>query len=167
MTQFLNEKLVSQSELSFLTKLVDKQLSAADEVDRLEEELKEAKKKYNHVRQEEIPDFLSQFGISEIKLADGRKVKVKPDVSVTIKDHKAFYDFLRKRHDDAIIKNMLEMESPPGELVDELMDRGYTFSYNEKIHGQTLKAYFRSFLEVGDKPPDSVNVFTYSITSIK
>lgn len=167
MTQFLNEKLISQSELSYLAELVDKQISAESEVEKLEEELAEAKKKYNHVRQEEIPDFLKQFGISELKLADGRKVTVKEDVNVTVKDHKAFYDFLRKRHDDSIIKNMLEMESPPGELVDELMDRGYVFSYNEKIHGQTLKAYFRKFLEVGDTPPDSVNVFTYSITKIK
>lgn len=167
MTQFLNEKLISEGELSYLSELVEKQLAAAAEVNQLEEDLKEAKKRYNHVRQEEIPNFLSQFGISEIKLADGRKVIVKQDVSVTIKDHKSFYDFLRTRHDDSIIKSTLEMETPPDELVDELMNRGYIFSCDEKIHGQTLKAYFREFLELGETPPDSVNVFTYSVTNIK
>lgn len=167
MTQFLNEKLISEGELSYLAELVEKQTACKSEVEQLEEDLKEAKKRYNQVRQEEIPNFLSQFGISEIKLADGRKVIVKQDVSVTIKDHKAFFDFLRKRHDDSIIKKMLEMESPSGELVDELINRGYIFSLDEKIHGQTLKAYFREYLELGETPPDSVNVFTYSVTNIK
>ncbi|MHA1302167.1 MAG: gp33 family protein [Candidatus Heimdallarchaeaceae archaeon] len=167
MTQFLNEKLITQSELTHLSELVEKQLTYEDEIKNLEEELQAKKKQYNEVRQIEIPDFLKQFGISEIKLANGKKVTIKEDVSVTIKDAKAFYDFLRKRHDDAIIKNILEMESPPTELMDELMERGYLFSYNEKIHGQTLKAYFRTFLEVGEIPPDSVNVYTYSITKIK
>ena len=167
MTQFLNENLISQSELSHLAELVDRQLAYEAKIDELELQLENKKKQYNQVRQNEIPDFLKQFGISEIKLANGKKVTVKDDVSVTIKNQKAFFDFLRERHDDAIIKNMLEMESPPNDLMDELMKRGYLFSYDEKIHGQTLKAYFRTFLEVGETPPDSVSVYTYSITKIK
>ena len=167
MTQFLNEKLISQSELTRLAELVEKQLTYEGEIELLEEKLEAKKKQYNEVRQTEIPDFLKQFGISEIKLANGKKVKIKEDVSVTIKDPKAFYKFLRERHDDAIIKNVLEMESPPTELMDELMERGYLFSYDEKIHGQTLNAYFRTFLEVGETLPDSVSVYTYSITKIK
>jgi len=167
MTQFLNEKLISQSELTHLSELVEKQLTYEDEIELLEEKLEAKKKQYNEVRQTEIPDFLKQFGISEIKLTNGKKVKIKEDVSVTIKNEKAFYKFLRERHDDAIIKNVLEMESPPTELMDELMERGFLFSYDEKIHGQTLKAYFRTFLEVGETPPDSVSIYTYSITKIK
>jgi len=167
MTQFLNEKLISQSELTHLSELVEKQLTYEDEIELLEEKLEAKKKQYNEVRQTEIPDFLKQFGISEIKLTNGKKLKIKEDVSVTIKNEKAFYKFLRERHDDAIIKNVLEMESPPTELMDELMERGFLFSYDEKIHGQTLKAYFRTFLEVGETPPDSVSIYTYSITKIK
>jgi len=167
MTQFLNERLINEGELSQLTKLVDRQLTLAREVEELEEQLKAKKKEFNEVRQQEIPDFLEQFGISEIRLSDGRKVEVKDDVNVTIKDAKAFYAFLRKRHDDAIIKNVMELENPSEELMDELMEKGIMFSYQEKIHGQTLKAYFRKFLEVGETPPDSVNVYQYSVTRIK
>lgn len=167
MTQFLSEETISKGELSRLSDLVDKQLHYERDVEIIEEELKKAKERYNAVRQQEIPDFLSQFGISEIRLADGRKVTVKPDVNVTVKDAKAFYAFLKERHDDAIIKSVLEMDNPSTELMDELMDRGYMYQYAEKIHGQTLKAYFRRFLEVGDTPPDSVNVFTFSVAKIK
>ena len=167
MTQFLSEKLISRGELSHLSKLVKEQLKCEDEIEKLEEELKDKKKEYNQIRQNEIPDFLNQFGISEIKLANGKKVTIKNEVSVTIKDEEAFFKFLEKRHDDSIIKNMLEMEDPSDKLIKELIKRGFIFAYNKKIHGQTLKAYFRTFLEVGDTPPDSVSIFTYSVTKIK
>lgn len=167
MTQFLSEKLINQSELTQLAKFVDQQLKLEGEVEKIEEQLKEKKKEYNNVRQVVIPDFLKQFGISEIKLSDGRKVMIKEDVSVSIKDQKSFFAFLRKRHDDIIIKSVLEMENPSNKIMNKLMKSGYIFSFEEKIHGQTLKAYFRTFLEVGETPPDSVNVFTYSITKIK
>jgi hypothetical protein len=162
-----NENLISNSELSQLQSMVQRQLKLEDEVETLEEELKEKKKEYNTVRQEEIPNFLTQFGLSEIKLSDGSKVEVKGDVAVTIKDQEAFFKFLIERHDDAIIKKVLSMDDPPDELVDDLIEKGYPISYDKKIHAQTLKAYFRTFMELGETPPESVNVFAYSYAKIK
>jgi len=164
---FLEEKLIGKSELSDLQKMVEDQLALEESIGTLEEKLKRTKEVYNNVRMEQIPQFLNQFGLSEIKLADGKKITVKPDVSITIKDKEAFYKFLKKRHDDAIIKKIAELEDPTDELLEELMEKGIHFTYEQKIHGQTLKAYFRTFLEVGETPPDSVNVFTFSVTKIK
>lgn len=167
MTQFLNESLINKSELSQLQEMVDRQLALEAEIDEMEEQLKEKKKAYNEVRQDEIPNFLKQFGLSEIKLADGSKIVVKGDVAVTVKDQEAFYKFLAERHDDAIIKSVMAMDDPPNELIDELVNRGFLVSYDRKIHGQTLKAYFREFMELGETPPDCVNVYSYSYANIK
>lgn len=167
MTTFLDENLMKDSELSKLQGMVERQLVLESEIEEREEELKIVKKQYNEVRQNQIPDFLSQFGISEIRLADGKKVTVKPDVSVTIKNKEAFFKFLKDRRDDSIIKSVMEIEDPSRKFVEELIERSLHFNYEHKVHGQTLKAYFREFLKQGETPPDSVSVFTYSITKIK
>jgi hypothetical protein len=147
--------------------MVQRQLKLEEEVEELEQQLKDKKKEYNAVRQEEIPNFLTQFGLSEIKLSDGSKVEVKGDVAVTVKDQEAFFKFLADRHDDAIIKKVLSMDDPPETLIDDLIEKGYPISYEKKVHAQTLKAYFREFMELGETPPDSVNVFAYSYAKIK
>lgn len=161
------DHVFGDSELSRLQDLVTKQLTFDGEVKTLEQQLKDKKKELNEISMTQIPDFLSQFGLSEIRLKSGQKVRVKADVSVTVKDWKAFVEFLKKRKDDAIVKNLMTVEDPTDEMMDELIDKGIMFDYESKVHPQTLKAYFREFLELGESPPDSVGLYTYSKTYIK
>ena len=155
------------SELTVLAKMVDEFQKLEGEIALHESQLKTLKGMFNQISQIDIPDFLVQFGLKEIKLIDDRKVKVKSDVSVTIKDYPAFILFLKQRHDDDIVKNSVEVLNPPRELIDQISEFELESHYEQKIHPATLKKYFRDFLEVGDTPPDCVSIYTYSKTSIK
>jgi hypothetical protein len=159
--------LIPSGELGQLKKLIDRQLAFEERVEELELELKEKKKRLRDVSQQDIPDFLANYGLSEIKLDDGRKVTVKSDVSVTIKNQEEFYDFLRERHDDSIIKSIATISDPTDEIRLKLSENGIHFTQESKIHSQTLKAYFREFMSLGLEPPESVNVYVYSKARIK
>jgi len=159
--------MIEGSELTRLKKLVDRQIEIEMQIAALEEDLSSYKKDLKQVSQVDIPDLLGMYGLSEIKLDDGRKVIVKSDVSVTVKDGISFFQFLRERHDDSIIKSQTVLIDPESTLLEELAERGVGFDREDKIHAQTLKAYFREFMALGETPPESVNVYVYSKTTIK
>jgi prefoldin subunit 5 len=163
----LEKTIITDSELTMLARMVDDYQKLESTIATHEEQLKNLKKEFNQISQKDIPDFLVQFGISEIKLVDGRKVSIKSDVSVTIKDYPEFIQFLKKRHDDDIVKNAVNVEDPPAELVEQIMGLDLQTTFEQKVHPMTLKKYFRDFMEVGETPPSCVSVYTYSKTKIK
>lgn len=165
--KFLEESLITNSELSQLQDLVENLLSLDKEIELAEEKLSQMKKEKNQLSQQDIPNFLTQFGISEIRLSDGKKVIIKDDVSVTIKNPVEFFKFLKDRHDEAIIKKILTVEDYTDSLAEQLINQGVIFATDQNIHPQTLKKYFRDFLQFGEEPPDSVKLFPYSYTKIK
>ena len=81
--------------------------SLADQVERLEqlqkdielreENLKNLKKKLEHLSGEIIPTMMSEMGLSHLKLMDGSSVDVKPNYSanITIANRDAAFKWLR------------------------------------------------------------------------
>ena len=91
--------------------------SLADQVERLqqlqkdielrEENLKNLKKKLEHVSGEVIPTMMAEMGLSHLKLMDGSSVDVKPHYSATITqaNKEAAFNWLRQNGLGDIIKN--------------------------------------------------------------
>jgi len=164
---------VGMDEMLELKNLVETYDEYSKLVENLEEQLKTAKASFNRVSSELIPTFLNQHGFEEFKLLDGRKVTVKKDISVSVKDFQAFKKFLADRHELDIVKINCAFDRMPDTMMNELFDflnKGeYSFALDESVHHQTQKKYFKELLNTMNRTdlPDWVSIFDIVSTKIK
>lgn len=175
-------------DLSRLKAMTDEFKRLESEVEKLTETLKEKEKILARLGMEDIPQFLAAAGLSECKLPTGEKIKVKPEVSVSISDAVKFAEFLKARGEDDILKTSVAFDKMTTEQRDQvfgfLSASGVGYNAENKVHPSTLKKYFRDLLGVSE--PDNreagihlgamvhadavaafANVFTYFKTTIK
>lgn len=182
MSDFLNSKEVIDAEskegidestmtqLAGLVKLYDEYSEIVVEAER---KLKAAKENFNRISLQEIPNFLLSHGITEMKLIDGRKVTVKEDISVTVRDDMAFRKWLMARDEEDIIKTNYKMARMEGNklsaLTDFLIDHDYDFQVDESIHSATKKKYFKELInDIGRAElPEWVSIYDIRSTKIK
>lgn len=133
--------------LEQLSSLANQQLQLEAQMKEVEERLDVLKKAHRKIAGEEIPNLLRSRGLSNVKLATGQKVEVKEDVSVTVKDDGKFFDFLRARKEDDIIKMMFTMDRMPTDKLDTLLEflqrNNYQFDFDVNVHPNTKKKYFK------------------------
>lgn len=180
---------VEGSELAQLETLVREYRELEEQIERQEAALAASKTTFRVIGQESIPNLLNQHGLSEIRLRSGTKVIVKEDASVSVPDDKkpAFFDFLKSRNEEDIVKLNLQFKKMPIEKQKELFEflNNYDYEYESErgVHPMTLKAYFKKVLGVGEedradgiaqgkylKPQDVAsvaNVFTFFNTKLK
>lgn len=170
--------------LQRLVKLYDEQLAAVEEA---EAAFEAAKKAFNKTSMEDIPEVLLGSGLSELRLADGRKVTVKEEISASVKDASAFAEFVTERGDDDVLKTTMQLGKVPDnvlnalrKLLAEQLDLYPEIS--QTVHNQTLKKYIKEICGVGlENPeerlgaryvpmhelPEFINVYRYYKTTIK
>lgn len=124
-----------------------------------EEELKQLKAVFNNVSGEEIPGILLQNGLSQVRLDTGEKVSIKEDVSVTIVHPLKFFEFLKQRDEDDIVKLTFQFparmeQEDVNELFEFLDERGYDYKVERDVHAQTRKKYFRDLFGLGLEPAE-------------
>jgi len=145
---------INEDALEQLKGLVEVYKSREQTVKELEEELKDAKKLFNDVSQKEIPELLHTYDLSEIKLKSGEKVIVKEDISVTISDTRGFFQFLKHRNEDDLIKLQVafgRMDSEKNtKLFAFLLEGEYEYEMKRDVHAQTKKKYFKELLGLGE-----------------
>ena len=169
-----NEKSdVTQDDMQTLDDLLKAYDEAAERVREAETFLAGAKKTFNALALDRIPEFMLSHGISKMDLADGRKVQIKEDISVTVKDDIAFRKWLKDRGEDAIIKVKYAFGSLEGnkisELSDFLMNKDYDYEVDESIHSQTKKKYFKELLKELNRSelPEWVSIYDIRKAVIK
>jgi hypothetical protein len=180
---------IDESELTQLETLVSTYKELAADIAEQEATLAETKAIFRTVSQESIPTLLNQHGLAEIKLRTGDKIIVKEDASVSVPDDKKpqFFEFLKERDEEDIIKLNIQFKKMPIEkqrdLFEFLNNYDYEYEADRGVHPMTLKSYFKKLLGVGDearadgiskgkylKPQDVAdvaNVFTFFTTKIK
>jgi len=187
----LPKEKISKDALNELSNLTTKYLSYEEDIESAELVLKELKREFNKISQEKIPELLATYGLSEIKLATGEKVIVKENASVTVPVEKqeAFYDFLKDRDEEDIIKLHFHFSRMATEKMTSLFgfltEEEYDYDSDRGVHTQTLKKYFKELLGIGvDKEEYAIgvsdgvflrkedvvniaNVFTFFSTKIK
>lgn len=145
-------------DLERLSAMVSALDNADNKVKSVEEELKEIKSIRTKLSQETIPEYLNQFGLSELRLNDGRKIIVKDDVSVTVKDKQAFFSYLKQRKEDSIVKFTVSFDrmdtDKKEKLFNFLLENDYECSNETKVHSQTQKKYFKELLGIGKEPEE-------------
>tara|TARA_R110002049_G_scaffold210072_2_gene380928 strand:+ start:954 stop:1622 length:669 start_codon:yes stop_codon:yes gene_type:complete len=132
-----------------------------DLVNKLDDELKEAKRELLKLTDEDLPAMLLELGLSSFELEDGSKVTVRPTYGAHIKaENKATaFDWLRQNGFDDIIKNTVSCNFGRGEdqeasqFIDYAQGLGYAAEQKTDVHHSTLKAFVKERVQNGETFP--------------
>ena len=146
------------------------------EIGDIEEQLKKKKDYKKHLSENVLPNLFAEVGLSELKLADGRLIKVGNYYGASIKEDKkqAAYIWLRNNGFGDLIKNQVscsfgrnEDEKARG-LIETLNEQGYQSSQREWVEPSTLRAFIREQHEAGKQlPMDLLGAYVGQKTTIK
>ena len=176
MEQDQTEVIKSTTNIKTLSDQVLKLRAMEDQLKIMEEALKTRKKEIDRVSGEIIPTMLAEMGLSQLKLADGSSVDVKPFYSATIsaQNKDRAYNWLRTNGLGDIIKNEISVSFGRNEdnkaagYAELAKSNGYQPTQKLKVEPMTLKALVRERIEAGkEMPTDIFNVFVGNRTTIK
>ncbi len=155
-----------EDSLAELQSLVGAYKAYEELVKQKEEDLKKAKDAFNRVAQEEIPNLLLSKGFSSIKLDTGEKIDIRDSLNVTIKDEHAFFQWLKERGEDDIIKTIISLDRMPSgmlkKLYDFLNENQYPYDANIGVHHKTRETYFKQLTGTDSRISETERVEGYS-----
>lgn len=159
----VQEEIQKQDSLLLLTTLADRFQDLQQTYKDLEEQAKVAKKAFNKVSQEDIPNAMLEVGLSEIKLTDGKKVSFKEDVSCSVKDYSMLDDFLTKRGEEGMMKMTLEIGKVPNNILKLILEDlaakyDITALPKQFVHPSTMAAYVRRLCGINGKTEAELSV---------
>ena len=131
------------------------------EIANLEEQLKKKKDYKKHLAENVLPNLFAEVGLSELKLADGRHLKVSNYYGASIKDTKkeAAFSWLRDNGFGDLIKNQVAttfvrgQEEQAKQFADDLIHRGMAVNTKKWVEPMTLKALVKDQFEQGNNVP--------------
>ena len=171
----------AQDSLQRLNTLVNKYKEQQETIERLEEQLSQAKTAFFKTAKEDIPNLLMQNGLSEIKLPSG-------EVAPTITNMEEFAQFLTERGEGSILKTQMELGKLDPSIVNSirkmLVEKLDLYpDIKQTVHPMTLKKYIKELCLLNDSNPTfdenddthiplqnlpkCVSAFTFYNTSIK
>ena len=146
------------------------------EISDIEKELKKKKDYKKHLSENVSPNLFAEVGLSELKLADGRLIKVGNYYGASIKDDKkeAAFKWFRNNGFGDLVKNQVSCSFGRNEdekarsLIETLNERGFQSSQREWVEPSTLRAFIREQHEAGKKlPMDLLGAYVGQKTTIK
>ena len=152
---------VDQGGLKSLASLARQIQEEERNIAKLEETLKEAKKKLLKLTDEDMPAVMQEVGMNKFELDDGSTVEVKPTygASILVDNRPQAYEWLRENGYDDIIKNNVTCSFGRGEddkasaFKAFAAKEGYVANQKTEIHSQTLRAFVKERVEAGDAFP--------------
>ena len=176
MEQDQTEVIKNTSNIKTLSDEVLKLRAMEDQLKIMEEALKNKKKEIDRISGEVIPTMLSEMGLSQLKLADGSSVDVKPfySASISAQNKEKAYEWLRNNGLGDIIKNEISVsfgrneDNKAANYAELAKSSGYQPTQKLKVEPMTLKALVRERIEAGKEMPTEIfGVFTENKTTIK
>jgi hypothetical protein len=147
--------------LTQITNLARQQIATEFEIEQHEAKLVELKEKLKQLQEVDLPLAMAEADVSNVVLADGRKLTIKNEVYASIPKDKT-RDAFRWLNDHGfgdIIKGDVKITFGRGQeemargLFDELDHRGLHPLLNQTVHPSTLKAFVKEQLEKGTNIP--------------
>ena len=176
MEQDQTEVINNTSNIKTLSDQVLKLRAMEDQFKIMEEALKNKKKEIDRISGEVIPTMLSEMGLSQLKLADGSAVDVKPfySASISAQNKEKAYQWLRNNGLGDIIKNEISVsfgrneDNKAANYAELAKSNGFQPTQKLKVEPMTLKALVRERIEAGKEMPTEIfNVFIGNKTTIK
>lgn len=158
----------TDGEVRRIAELANKQLDLERELNALEDQLKAKKEQLRVVQEHDLPDALAEAGVSEIRLADGSRVKAEPFVTAHITKAKAeeAHAWLIDHGFGDIIKREVTAKFGKSDdnwvvAVEALQARGIAIETKEAVHHSTLRAFAKEQIEQGtDIPVDLFGLYS-------
>ena len=149
-------------------------LGARPSLEMLDEIVKFYKREYDTIINDDIPTTLAEYGLKKVVIDGGEfdGAIIQPELFYETKtiDKSAMIAWLEHIGASDIVKDavMLGKGGFTPELEAFLKERGYAYSMDEKVEGQTLKKTIRDWLESGGEAPPSeaVQVSVYNRAKI-
>jgi hypothetical protein len=171
------ENIIQKTEnIQTLADQVESLESLNKTIEGTEENLKNLKKKADHISAEVIPTMMSEMGLSFLRLADGSSLEVKTNYSANISQdnkEKAF-NWLRDNNLGDIIKNEISVsfgrneDNKAADYAELAKEHGLQPTQKLKVEPMTLKALVRERIEAGkEMPTELFNIFVGNKTNIK
>ena len=169
------EVLTRTTEIKSLSEQVLKLRDLEAEVTSDEERIKTKQKEIARISEDVIPTMLSEMGLSQLKLADGSSVDVKPfySASISVANREKAYKWLRDNGLGDIIKNDVTVsfgrneDNKAVDYANLAKSQGFEPTQKLKVEPMTLKALVRERIEAGKQMPmDIFNVYVGNRTKL-
>ena len=169
------EVLTKTTEIKSLSDQVLRLRDLEAEVKAQEEKIKQTQKEIARISEDVIPTMLSEMGLSQLKLADGSSVDVKPfySASISVANREKAYKWLRDNGLGDIIKNDVVVsfgrheDNKAVDYANLAKSQGFEPTQKLKVEPMTLKALGRERIEAGkDMPMDIFNVYVGNRTKL-
>lgn len=171
---------VTDDVLKELSGKIESLQGVRQELDFLEEQMKELQKRERALSMEEIPELLLSRGLSEVKLESGAKVAIKENLSANVPKNPLARNkvlrWLQEHNGEDLIKQELKVEEPELHVIEYLKTKGVVFSNELNVNTNSFKAFLREQLgmkkgslqriEIGDIPKEA-SPYVYRDTIIK
>ena len=169
------EVLTKTKDIKSLSDQVLKLRDLEAEVKAQEEKIKQTQKEIARISEDVIPTMLSEMGLSQLKLADGSSVDVKPfySASISVANREKAYKWLRDNGLGDIIKNDVTVsfgrneDNKAVDYANLAKSQGFEPTQKLKVEPMTLKALVRERIEAGQEMPmDIFNVYVGNRTKL-
>lgn len=147
--------------LNKVATLAKRQIELMQQISEFEEILKNLGEDLKQVQEFQLPEAMSELGLSEFKTDTGHKITVKPYYAAKLDDSNRdeAFGWLRNNGHEDLIKH--EITVPLGRGMDGLAKdlktfvqaRGLSFVDKEGVHHSTLNAFFKEQMENGANFP--------------
>ena len=147
-----------------------------NEIANLKEQLKKKEDYRTKLSEEVLPSLFSEVGLSELKLSDGRKIKVSEyyRAAIKVENREAAYAWMRNNGFGDLVKNQVTCsfgrneDEKASKLVSDLNEKGYESAQREWVEPSTLRAFVREQYEKGvDLPMELLGAYVGQKTTIK
>jgi len=162
-------------DLGKLTVLIKRRDTIETKIKAAQDLLKGLTDDRNRVSQIEIPELMDEYGVGEIKLVDGRRIKVKNILKASInKDNReTAYEWLKEQGHADIIKAQVTFKTTKGReddakaVLEAIKKLGFSADLTNAVHWQTLNAWAREQSERGMEFPEFIGIFEMRETEVK
>ncbi len=132
-----------------------------NEIANLKEQLKKKEDYRTKLSEEVLPSLFSEVGLSELKLSDGRKIKVSEyyRAAIKVENREAAYAWMRNNGFGDLVKNQVTCsfgrneDEKASSLISDLSERGLEPAQREWVEPSTLRAFVREQYEKGKELP--------------
>jgi len=147
-----------------------------EEIAKLKAQLKKKEEYVTKLSEQVLPTLFSEVGLSELKLSDGRKLKVSEYFRASIKaeNRELAYTWLRNNGFGDLVKNQVTCSFGRNEdekarsLISDLSEKGLEPAQREWVEPSTLRAFVREQYEAGREiPMDLLGAYIGHKTTIK
>ena len=147
-----------------------------NEIANLKEQLKKKEDYRTKLSEEVLPSLFSEVGLSELKLSDGRKIKVSEyyRAAIKVENREAAYAWMRNNGFGDLVKNQVTCsfgrneDEKASSLISDLSEKGLEPAQREGVESSTLRAFVREQYESGKEiPMDLLGAYIGHKTTIK